>query len=751
MLPEEIPYGQYTHIMFSFATINPSTFKVSAGDYQTEYMMSRIGAIKFLQPDIKIWVALGGWAFNDPGPTQTTFSDIASSTANINIFLDSLVQMMNKYGFDGVDIDWEYPVAEDRHGRPEDYKNIFNIMSYDMHGSWDIDNEWIGPWANSHTNMTDIQMALDLLWRNDISPSKVTMGMAFYSRSFTLTDPACNSLGCRVSSGGNPGKYSDTVGVLLHAEIQEIIAEKKLTPVLDRVGAVKTVSWGNQWASFDDVVTWRLKANIARSQCIEGFMVWAMSQDDEKGTNIRGLNQALGRKTPDFPDFTPIEKPVVTQPMVEPKLCRWSGCFEGCPVGFKTVQRDGYDELMMDADICGKNNGISVLCCPSDQPLPTCHWRGHRNTGNCRPGCEAGEFGPPKAGAATIGAVAGSRGNSAAPTRSAAFNTDCKWFPKSGHLNGENDDKICEGQCPKDSVQLSLTLGSHSLPGDKYCVGYNAFCCPDFKYIVPRGDDFEDSVPSTNAKEFQSLFDKYIANPTCPATVLDPPVHSDRIEVTGKFKRSLVAEAQEYEILQGRATHCFLVDWKRMLTILPLMFVEQNTGFNSIRNIWDKSFAGEFGIAFQVATLALFLAEYPWLDWSPFFEYILLNPYTAAQGMKDMVDSGTQLCQLVTAPESKRDLSVRSEGIEHTKRIVWPNMRGRQNNVPSLLSILRGIQDGHLTLHYARWQYMNGSPAGPLLELAYWIGPIAGTVPTDVLYNQYRDTTTGATRDNWVD
>jgi chitinase len=129
MLPEEIPYGQYTHIIFSFATINPSTFKVSAGDYQTEYMMSRIGAIKFLQPDIKIWVALGGWAFNDPGPTQTTFSDIASSTANINIFIDSLVQMMNKYGFDGVDIDWEYPVAEDRHGRPEDYKNIVTFMT----------------------------------------------------------------------------------------------------------------------------------------------------------------------------------------------------------------------------------------------------------------------------------------------------------------------------------------------------------------------------------------------------------------------------------------------------------------------------------------------------------------------------------------------------------------------------------------------------------------------------------------------
>jgi chitinase len=71
----------------------------------------------------------------------------------------------------------------------------FNFMSYDMHGSWDIKNEWTGPWANSHNNMTEIQLAFDLLWRNDISPEKVTMGMSYHSRTFTLTTPGCNNPG----------------------------------------------------------------------------------------------------------------------------------------------------------------------------------------------------------------------------------------------------------------------------------------------------------------------------------------------------------------------------------------------------------------------------------------------------------------------------------------------------------------------------------------------------------------------------
>lgn len=39
------------------------------------------------------------------------FSDMASTAANREKFIDGLIKFMDTYGFDGADLDWEYPTA----------------------------------------------------------------------------------------------------------------------------------------------------------------------------------------------------------------------------------------------------------------------------------------------------------------------------------------------------------------------------------------------------------------------------------------------------------------------------------------------------------------------------------------------------------------------------------------------------------------------------------------------------------------
>ena len=65
---------------------------------------------------------------NDPGPYRTAFSDLARSTSAQAAFFESLVTFLKANNFDGVDIDWEYPVAEDRGGIPKDFDNYVAFL-----------------------------------------------------------------------------------------------------------------------------------------------------------------------------------------------------------------------------------------------------------------------------------------------------------------------------------------------------------------------------------------------------------------------------------------------------------------------------------------------------------------------------------------------------------------------------------------------------------------------------------------------
>ncbi|KAF5635714.1 glycoside hydrolase family 18 [Fusarium sp. NRRL 25303] len=339
MEPEAIPLGYYTHINFAFALVNPNTYRLDPMDKGTASRYGRVSALKEKQQDLEVWIAIGGWAMNDPGKYRTVFSDLAKSEKKQDAFFDSLITFLQRYDFDGVDLDWEYPVAEDRGGVKEDFENYvnllarlrkrlnasgrkygltltlpasywylkgfdivnmekyldwFNIMTYDIHGVWDENIESLGPYAHAHTNLTEIQQGLELLWRNNINPERVVMGLGFYGRSFTMKSSNCLEAGCEFSSGAKGGECTGTKGVLSASEINKIIKNGGKMK-LDKEAAVQIVTWdSNQWVSWDDAKTLKMKLDYANERCLGGTMVWAIDLDD--GTLIEALGKGIKRK-----------------------------------------------------------------------------------------------------------------------------------------------------------------------------------------------------------------------------------------------------------------------------------------------------------------------------------------------------------------------------------------------------------------------------------------------------------------------
>ncbi|KAL9030617.1 MAG: hypothetical protein Q9196_001284 [Gyalolechia fulgens] len=426
---KDIPVGGLTHLYFSFGYITPGDFNVAPMDNAPASLFSDLTDLKKKNSGLKAVIALGGWTFNDPGtPTQPVFSNMVSSAGNRATFITNLLSFMREYAFDGVDFDWEYPGAPDRGGHPDDGKkftiflrelkdaigkqptpyevsftvptsywylrwfdlaavdhvDFVNVMSYDLHGVWDSTNP-IGSHVLAHTNLTEIRLAFDLFWRNDVPANKLNLGLGFYGRSFQLSDPACYKPGCNFKGGASPGACTKNSGTLSYKEITQIIDQKKIEPYYDEENAVKYIVWDqDQWVSYDDKDTFKQKIEFANKLGLGGLLIWAIDQDTD---DLQALQAVLAPKS--VKAFAKQAQDADFWKDSTAADCYVSDCGKGCKSGFAPITHQP----------CGGATAVfrnskeedSTLCCPLDAaPDPDkCVWRG--SAPDCNGRCHDGE------------------------------------------------------------------------------------------------------------------------------------------------------------------------------------------------------------------------------------------------------------------------------------------------------------------------------------------------------------------------
>ncbi|KAB8246301.1 hypothetical protein BDV35DRAFT_230595 [Aspergillus flavus] len=443
-LPGELPLGILTHLYFAFAYIDPKSYTITTmSSDMSEELFTQVAAVKNLKPSLKIYVSVGGWTFSDNDTvTQPLFGEIAADATKRKTFASNTLKFLNTYGFDGIDIDWEYPGAGDRRGKPRDtdnyvklladlrstfdasgrklgitftapssywylkwfdlpgllkYADWMNFMTYDLHGEWDRRNA-IGSIVQAHTNLTNIKEAADLLWRVGTDPGKVVMGFGFYGRTFTLENYGCTAPGCPFTTGGTSGPCTHTSGYLAYYEIQDLLDKNPhITPVHDKEAAVLHFTYDkDQWISYDDKTTFKQKLDWARSVGLGGSLIWASDQD----TYDFAAHAALLGKA----NVTSAQEKVkarslsVTQDVLAESVAR--SLNEGCYRGSECVNLDiaqvtcdrGYTLVGYDKDKCqkSKKNYGQPICCDTDSAPSTCQWRGGGR--DCNGQCHAGEI-----------------------------------------------------------------------------------------------------------------------------------------------------------------------------------------------------------------------------------------------------------------------------------------------------------------------------------------------------------------------
>ena len=120
--PENLPLDKLTHIIFSFTEVidNEMKFRNFASGDKLALLVDQ----KASHPDLKVMIACGGWGGSGG------FSDMAATSENRKIFVESAIKFIEEYDLDGLDMDWEYPgmYGAGNPYKPEDRENFTHLM-----------------------------------------------------------------------------------------------------------------------------------------------------------------------------------------------------------------------------------------------------------------------------------------------------------------------------------------------------------------------------------------------------------------------------------------------------------------------------------------------------------------------------------------------------------------------------------------------------------------------------------------------
>jgi chitinase len=174
------------------------------------------------------------------------------------------------------------------------------LMGYDMHGAWDDFTGHNAPLFEragepEDQRMLNIHYAVKYWISQGASPSKITLGVPIYARTFTLVNSANHGLYDPASGPGLPGEFTNEPGMMGYHEFCKILqTEGSLWTRYwdDRYMAPYTVK-GNQWIGYDDQESIAIKARYAIAMGLAGGMVWSLDTDDFRNRCGKGANPIL--------------------------------------------------------------------------------------------------------------------------------------------------------------------------------------------------------------------------------------------------------------------------------------------------------------------------------------------------------------------------------------------------------------------------------------------------------------------------
>ena len=280
------------------------------------------------QKDVKVMASLGGWSMS------RHFPEMAADPVKKERFLQDVDRLM-AMGFDGIDIDWEYPGTGGMNfqGSPDDYANFeqlmddirarigkdklltaafsastaklkgydwarlnrsmdyFNMMTYDLNGGWSGitgHNAPLYPYPEEEFKGLNLDTLRQWMADKGVPSEKINFGAAFYGRGVQTTESTA-SLGVptdkRLVNFSVDGPTQSAVDLDNWSKFE---GQPSYNYIIQQTG------WQKQWddnaqvpyaikdkffLSYDDPASIEKKAQYVMDHDLGGIIVWQVAGD----------------------------------------------------------------------------------------------------------------------------------------------------------------------------------------------------------------------------------------------------------------------------------------------------------------------------------------------------------------------------------------------------------------------------------------------------------------------------------------
>ena len=280
--PEEIQIDLLTHINYAFA------IPAKTGDtlFPLRNPENLIRTEKFVHKNKKeIFISIGGWGIGDGGGDDTRFHKMAERAEGRHTFVKNVMEFVQKYNMDGVDLDWEYPDEDSPSAdhyvalvdelsdalHKQNKKLTAAVISYGPKGygtkkeafekmDWlnlmAYDDDYGPDYIRAHSPYSLAQKSLDYwLIERGLPAQKATLGLPFYSKK-------------------GMGNYGPNYKKLL---------EDGASPYDDY--------W--KGAFYNGIFTIEAKVKLAKQRGCAGVMIWEISSDtNDEWSLLKAIERA---------------------------------------------------------------------------------------------------------------------------------------------------------------------------------------------------------------------------------------------------------------------------------------------------------------------------------------------------------------------------------------------------------------------------------------------------------------------------